>query len=300
LGVRSLSLFFGAQVPVPAPLEISAALERVEIESAIGERGTFRLTFRANFHVPPEALLPESGHLTRVSLVLREGTHASLIMEGVAVVHTLGYGSDGTTLLVVSGEDLTRVMDLVVGEQSFPGMPPHLRVQVLLAKYTLFGVTPLVIPPLDSPIPFPIDPIQHATDYAYIRALADIVGFRFTLDPGPAPGSSIAYWGPEPRPLGPEPALTIDFGRPPVDTVQLSFDASALLVTPAQPLRVVTGSGLLDVERAGIRLRSGAGVDVRGAGKPFDGLFHVNRVRHTITRDTHTQTFELTRVGGGA
>ena len=56
----------------------------------------------------------------------------------------------------------------------------------------------------------------------------------------------------------------------------------------------------MDVERAGIRLRPGAGVDVRGAGKPFDGLFQVNKVRHTITRDTHTQAFELVRAGGGS
>ena len=297
MGVRALSLFFGPQVPVPAPPEITEALERVEVESAIGERGTFRLTFRAGEHAAQNALLPEPGHLTRVSLVLRGGSHASVIMEGVAVVHTLASGADGRTSLVVSGEDLTRVMDLVTIDQSFPLIPLHMRVQLLLAKYAVFGVVPLVIQPPGSTVPIPTDATQHATDYAYIRALADIAGFRFTLDPGSAPGSSIAYWGPEPRPV-PEPALAMDFGRPPVETVQLSFDASALLVTPPQPARAVTGAGTLDVERAGVRLRSGGGVDVRGAGKPFDGLFHVNRVRHTITRDTHTQAFELKRAGG--
>ena len=50
MGVRSLSLFVGGQVPLPAPLEIAEALERAEIESAIGERGTFRLTFRTDEH----------------------------------------------------------------------------------------------------------------------------------------------------------------------------------------------------------------------------------------------------------
>ena len=298
MGVRALSLFFGPQVPVPAPLEITEALERVEVESAIGERGTFRLTFRADEHAARNVLLPESGHLTRVSLVIREGSHASVIMEGVAVVHTLASGADGRTSLVVSGEDLTRVMDLVIIDQSFPAMPHPTRVLVLLAKYAAFGVVPLVIPPLVSTVPIPTDAIQHATDYAYIRALADIAGFRFTLDPGPTPGTSIAYWGPQPRPIGPEPALTIDLSRPTVEAVQLSFDASALLVTPAQPARAVTGAGTLDVERAGVRLRPGAGVDVRGAGKPFDGLLYVNRVRHTITRDTYTQAFELKRAGG--
>ena len=252
MGVRSLSLFVGGQVPLPAPLEIAEALERAEIESAIGERGTFRLTFRTDEHALQNALLPESGHLTRVSLVLREGSHASVIMEGVAVVYTLASGADGTTSLIVSGEDLTRVMDLGMVDHSFPGMPLHVRVQVLLAKYAAFGVVPLVIPPLGSTVPLPTDPIQHATDYAYIRALADLAGFRFTLDPGPAPGSSIAYSGPEPRPV-PGSAFAIDFGRPPVETVQLSFDASALLVAPPQPARAVTGAGTLDVARAGVR-----------------------------------------------
>ena len=173
-------------------------------------------------------------------------------------------------------------------------MPSNARVQVLLAKYIAFGVVPLVIPPLILSVPVPTDLIQHATDYACIRALAVAAGYRFTLDPGPAPGSSIAYWGPEPRP-GPEPPFTIDFGRSSVETVQLSFDASALLVTPPQPARAVTGNGTLDVERAGVRLRPGARVDVRGAGNPIDGHFYVNRVRHTIMPDSHTQAFELLR-----
>jgi len=294
MAVRSLALLFGPQVPVPAPPEISEALERVEIESAIGERGTFRLTFRVTDQAPADALLPESGQLTRISLVLDEGGRASVLTEGVAVVHTVASGPDGEMSLVVSGEDLTRLMDLAVHEQSFPGMPSNARVQVLLAKYIAFGVVPLVIPPLILSVPVPTDPIQHVTDYAYIRALAVAAGYRFTLDPGPAPGSSIAYWGPEPRP-GPEPPFTIDFGRSVVETLQLSFDASALLVTPPQPARAVTGHGTLDVERAGVRLRPGARVDVRGAGNPIDGHFYVNRVRHTIMPDSHTQAFELLR-----
>jgi hypothetical protein len=48
MSVPSVSLLVGAQLPVPVPMDVSDALERVEIDSAIGERGTFRLTFRVD------------------------------------------------------------------------------------------------------------------------------------------------------------------------------------------------------------------------------------------------------------
>ena len=228
MSIRSLSLFVGVQLPVAVPVDVSDALERVEIDSAIGERGTFRLTFRVDRATLPERFLRDSGDLLRVVLVLDEGRGTSVIMDGVMVVHTLTTGSEGEPSLTVIGEDLTLLMDLVDVGRSFPDMPVKARVQALLAGYSAFGVVPLVIlPPLPStPIPAERIPHQQGTDYAYIRLLADVVGFQFTLDPGPAPASSLAYWGPEPRADRSQPALSIDLGRrASVETLQLSFDA---------------------------------------------------------------------------
>src|SRR2546425_865966 len=83
-----------------------------------------------------------------------------------------------------------------------------------------------ITPPLPStPNPAERIPYQQGTDYAYIRSLADVVGFRFTLDPGPAPASSLAYWGPEPRADRSRPSLLIDVGNTTnVEAFQLSFD----------------------------------------------------------------------------
>ena len=229
MSIRTLSLFVGAHLPVPVPIEVSNALERVEIDSAIGERGTFRLTFRLDPPNLPERFLLDSGDLLRVVLVLDEGRGASVVMDGVMVVHTLSTGAGGKPSLVVSGEDLTLLMDLVEVERSFPGMPVDARVHVLLAGYSTFGIVPLVIPPPlpSTPVPAERIPHQQGTDYDYIRSLADVVGFRFTLDPGPAPASSLAYWGPEPRADRSRPALSIDFDRPAsVETLRLSFDAN--------------------------------------------------------------------------
>ena len=76
--------------------------------------------------------------------------------------------------------------------------------------------------------------------------------------------------------------------------------AAALLAKAARSAEAMTGRGTLDVERTGVRLRAGAIVDVRGAAKPFDGLYEVSRVRDTITRHHHSQAFELVRAGIGA
>jgi hypothetical protein len=245
--------------------------------------------------------------------------------------------------------------------RSFPATPIEARVQMLLSGYAPFGIVPHVVPPPlpTTPVPAERVPHQDQTDYAYIRALADAVGFRFTLDPGPAAGSSVAYWGPEPHADRSRPALSIDVGHSDgIETLQLGFDASgrilpdalvldpvtrvaspvpvpeistlvvplgavvpaahrrqhlrdaakltvteaasALLAKAARSAEAMTGRGTMDVARTRVRLRAGAIVDVRGAAKPFDGLFAVSRVRDTVTKHHHHQTFELVRAGLGA
>ena len=54
----------------------------------------------------------------------------------------------------------------------------------------MFGIVPLVIPPifLDVPIPTEKIPTQTGTDLAYIKQLAGGRGYVFYVEPGPAPG----------------------------------------------------------------------------------------------------------------
>jgi hypothetical protein len=85
----------------------------------------------------------------------------------------------------------------------------------------------MVIPSVLVDIPIPIDriPRQKGTDLKHIRRLADSVGYVFYLDPGPAVGTSIAYWGPQIK-VGPvQPALGIDADASSnVEQLQFSFD----------------------------------------------------------------------------
>ena len=73
-------------------------------------------------------------------------------------------------------------------------------------------MVPLIIPSIMIDIPLPIDqiPAQQGTDLQYIRYLAEQVGYVFYIDPGPVPGTSNAYWGPQIK-VGPvQPALNVD------------------------------------------------------------------------------------------
>ncbi len=93
------------------------------------------------------------------------------------------------------------------------------------AKYAALGCVPLVIPGIVEDIPIPIEriPRHQGTDYAYVKALAEEAGYVFYIDPGPVPGVSTAYWGPEIRVGAPQPALNADLDGPHDNVTSLTF-----------------------------------------------------------------------------
>jgi hypothetical protein len=135
-------------------------------------------------------------------------------------------GAPGT--VSVTGEDLTKVMDFQdFSGLPFPALPIEARVALLCAKYAPFGLIPLVIPVLFPDIPIPVDkiPAQQGTDLQYIKQLADEVGYIFYIEPGPVPGTNVAYFGPEIKIGVPQPALNVDMDAlTNVEQLSFSFD----------------------------------------------------------------------------
>src|ERR1019366_2035716 len=69
-------------------------------------------------------------------------------------------------------------------------------------------------------------PVHQGTDLAYVRKLTDDVGYTFFIKPGPNPGSSVAYWGPDIRVGVPQPALTMDMdAQTNVDALSFTFNS---------------------------------------------------------------------------
>jgi hypothetical protein len=234
----------GGPVPVPVAREVVRALELVEIVTAAGERGTFRLTFRLDrASTLTEQFLLDSGELVRVVLATTAGGSRSVVMDGVMVAHTVSrHGNDG--MLVIDGEDLTQLMDLdATVARKFPAMPVEARVQLILARYAVFGMIPVVIPPVLPDVPLPDVPFpQQGTDYSYVRQLAQRAGYEFTLNPGPLPGSSVAYWGPHPG-VGALPPRVIDLTRHDhVESLRLRFDALQRVAPEASIIEPISKS----------------------------------------------------------
>lgn len=213
-----LSLYIGP-VPVPAPVEAVEALSSATVDSGSGDTPSgFELTFDLPARSVLRTLFLISGGggvvpLMRVVLVVRIGGNAESLIDGMVThVETLP-GEGGVGKLVVKGKDMSALMDYVdLSGIPYPAMPPAVRVLIVLAKYAALGVIPLVIPSIVEDLPIPVQriPKHRGSDYKYITRLAHQAGYVFYLEPGPVPGTSKAYWGPEIRVGQPQPALSIN------------------------------------------------------------------------------------------
>jgi hypothetical protein len=232
-----LTLMMGPIIPLPAPRVVMDALDSVEVHTSDGAASGFQLKFQINAKSALNTIfLIAAGNSTsmgtpplRVLLfVTMNGTPQPLfdgVMTNVEVQAGNGTSPGSVT---VTGEDLTKVMDMQdFSGLPFPAMPVEARVALLCAKYALFGVIPLPIPILFPDVQIPIDkiPAQKGTDLQYIRQLAADVGYVFYIEPGPAPGTNIAYFGPEIKVGVPQPALNVDMDAlTNVESLNFSFD----------------------------------------------------------------------------
>lgn len=229
-----LTLLAGPVVPVPVPAAVVDALTSVQVTTAAGQRSGFQLQFTLSNRSPLHTVfLLTAGQtpLLRVILVLTINSVPQVLMDGVITRNDVAAGAQpGESTLTLTGEDLTRVMDLQeIAGLPFPAMPPEARVLLLLAKYAVFGMIPLVIPRLFLDVPVPIDriPQQQGTDLKYIEKLADEAGYVFYVEPGPAPGTNTAYWGPEVKIGVPQPALNLDMdAHTNVEKLSFSFNGT--------------------------------------------------------------------------
>jgi hypothetical protein len=214
----NLTLMIGPAVPVPVSKDVLNALTSLEVTSNSDGPSAFELKFKVDKNSPLLTLFLLAGGasipLVRVVIYVTINATPQVLIDGVMTNHQMapGSGSESPTLTII-GEDLTRVMDYIdFTGIPYPVMPPELRVLLILAKYAIFGVIPMVIPSILLDVPIPIDriPLQQGTDLKYVRKLADDVGYTFFIQPGPSPGTSVAYWGPDIKIGQPQPALNQD------------------------------------------------------------------------------------------
>lgn len=231
----NIILSIGTVVPSPAPISLTEALQSIEVTQEDEGRSGFQITFAAE---RSEALsrdypIISSGLLKPFHRVLLSASFNNgppqVITDGV-ITNIQLTPSDGTRngTITVTGEDVSAVMDIYEFSLPYVALGDALIAGVVLAKYALYGVVPLVIPPLSSLVRLPVDSAirQLSTDRAFLNKLANKNGFVFFVKPGLAPGVNIAYWGPSLQGIGmPCKTLNVDLGPATnVDSINFQYD----------------------------------------------------------------------------
>lgn len=242
-----LTLMMGSFTASPVPQPVVDALTEIQVSSTVGSQGGFQMKFTIGKQSPLQRML-SSGFFdprTRVIIAVTVNGSVEVLMDGIITKQDITPDSKpGKSMLTVTGLDLTALMDFIdLTGIPYPALPEFLIVEAILAKYAVLGVIPLAIPASIPNFQNPLDHFikQQGTDYRFVSALAQVAGAVFYLDPGPKPGSSMAYWGPDISKLfgGPQPALSIDFdGTTNIDSLNFSYDgtlATQYFVTIIEP-----------------------------------------------------------------
>jgi hypothetical protein len=228
-----LTLMIGPISPLTPPRAVMDSLVEVEVKlEDVGQSG-FKLVFSIDKQSPLQILFLLTGGtpllFMRVVIVATVNGVSNVLIDGVITKNDIAPGDKGSnSTLTIWGKDLTVLMDQSTWSGfPYPALPAEARVGLILLKYALFGIIPLVIPSVLLFVPLPIDqiPSQKGTDLQYVRYLAEQAGYVFYIDPGPVPGASKAYWGPQVK-VGPvQPALSSDMDAyTNVESLHFSFN----------------------------------------------------------------------------
>jgi hypothetical protein len=203
---------------VAVPSSVLEALVDVEANIHDLEQSGFKLTFSLDKQSPLQLTFLLAGGIPllflRCILVATVNGSANVLIDGVITQSEVTPGDKGSnSTLTLYGKDITAVMNQVNWSGfPFPACPREARVALLLLKYAMFGVIPLIIPSIlfDISLPIMSIPAQQGSDLDYIKQLASEAGYVFYISAGPAVGTNTAYWGPQVK-FGPvQSALNID------------------------------------------------------------------------------------------
>ena len=297
----------GPGIALPVPLDLAESLKSVSVTNNDTGRSGFSLTFEVGRTSPLDMidysllLNPLLRPFTRVVVVVTFGVLPQVLCDGVITNIQLSPSNDpGASTLTVTGEDVSVMMDMHELPQPWPAMSADAVVGLILLKYLQYGLTPVVMPAIFPNPPSPTErvPVQNMTDLNYINFLAARQGYVFYVEPGFAPNTNFAYWGPPhvPPPYRagpPQKAITFNSG-PETNASSVSFTYNAL-----SPTLVV---GTIQDSRTNVSVpvvTSPQGLRVPLASQPAI-IFNQPNVRVSLLPTTPQQARNATSRGGGS
>ena len=162
-----MTLSIGKVVPAPAPRSLTEALQNIEVTQEDEGRSGFQITLSAE---RSEALSRDYPIMTggllkpfnRVLLTASINNGAPQVITDGVITNIQLTPSDATSngTITVTGEDVSTVstvMDLYEFSIPYVALGDALIAGVVLAKYALYGVIPMVIPPFSSTVRLPVE-----------------------------------------------------------------------------------------------------------------------------------------------
>lgn len=229
LGIH-LGLWLGPTVPVPAPIPVLEALEKVEVTHKAEGCSGFQLVFHIGRGGPADLLDHQILSLIkaniRVILTVTFNAIPRVLSDGIVThIQFLAGNGPGQARLCVTGEDVSCAMTMEEKEAEHPAQPELVIVNKIVLQYAQYGMAPMVVPPplLDPPLPVERTPVQRCHDRDYVKELGKRFDYVFHIIPGPVPGLNTAYWGPRLLFGIPQPALTVNMG-PATNVKNLQFN----------------------------------------------------------------------------
>ena len=233
-GPIHLSLRMGPKLARPVPPEVTEAVLSVQITMTAGERSGFQIAFDLTKRgMIIQRLLPEGFFDPRTRVIVSAAVKGTptVLLDGLIVRQEVGASNQpGQTTLTVTGEDLTLLMDLEERTDRYPNLVPSQRVERILAKYADYGIDTEIIREQIQQPPNARQRVdyQTGTDLQYVNELAKANGYTFYLTPGPVPGRSTAFWGPERRIGQRQHALNVNMDvNSTVDQLTFAYDGTA-------------------------------------------------------------------------
>lgn len=220
-------------MPIPAPKPVMEALQSIQVTSSKDHSG-FQLTFAISKQSPLQTMLA-AGYfdpmITRVIIMVTVSGLPTVLMDGMVTRQEVAPSNESAqSKLTITGEDLSVLMDVVEIKAPFPAIPEAGQIVLALAPYLLFGIVPVIIPPFIPVIKTPVTnwDSQTGTHLSFIKEVAARNGWVFYVSPGPLPGQSIAYFGPDISLPIPQPALSVNMDAyTNVESLSFSLDGLA-------------------------------------------------------------------------
>jgi hypothetical protein len=246
-GGIQLRLLMGQTIPIPVPEKISKAITFVEIKNTDSGRDGFQIAltlgregsaksgaitggskYFLDYNLLSEQLLKP---FNRVIIIVILNTLSRILFDGL-ITNTQVVASDGSGIgskLVITGEDISVVMNRKEEPEIFENQADIQIVTKIITSYAKYGIMPVVIPPVTNYNTTLTEKLRckAGTDLEYLRRLASKNDYIFFVEPTDIPGANIAYWGPKELTYRPKNPLNVNMG-PDTNVTSMSFQYDAL------------------------------------------------------------------------